>query len=124
VRAIPRIVLIICCAVIPAAAGVLAATWQIGPHPPGPYVMPVPVTELPKASCGSAATHRVDGDTQVLAADPGALTCFGAAARGCRLASIEVNEIGVDTGTTYVFVIGRVLAGRESQPLVSEAALV
>ena len=109
---ISRIVVIICCAVIPAAAGVLAATWRVGQHATGqhvtgPHATAMPVTVLPKASCGSAATHRVDGDTQLLAADPGALTCFGAAARGCRPASIEVHEIGVDTGTTYVFAIGR-----------------
>ena len=111
-RRIPRIVLIICCAVIPAAAGVLAATWRLGPqptghHPAGQHVTVLPLTELPKPSCGSAGTHRVDGDTQVFAADPGALTCFGVAARGCRLASIEVHEMGVDTGTTYVFLIER-----------------
>jgi hypothetical protein len=48
-------------------------------------------------------THRVDNDTTIIAADPGALTCFDTAARGCRPASIRVVEMGVDTGTTYVF---------------------
>jgi hypothetical protein len=111
-RGIPRIVLIICCVIIPAAAGVLAATWPFGPqpagqHPAGQHVTVPPLTELPKPSCGSAGTHRVDGDTQVFAADRGALTCFGAAARGCRFASLEVTEMGVDTGTTYVFLVER-----------------
>jgi hypothetical protein len=93
----PRIVVIICCAVIVAAAGALTAAWRIGQH----------AVVLPKASCGSATTHFVDGGTQVLSADPGALACFGAAARGCRFASIELNEMGTDTGTTYVFTIDR-----------------
>jgi hypothetical protein len=96
-RRIPRIVVIIGCVVVAAAAVALTAAWRTGQH----------ATMPPKASCGSATTHRVDGDTQVLAADPGALTCFGAAARGCRSASIEVDEMGVDTGTTYFFTIER-----------------
>ena len=94
---ISRIAVIICCVVIVAAAGALTAAWRIGQH----------ATVLPKASCGSATTHLVDRDTQVLAADPGALTCFGAAARACRPASVEVDEMGTDTGTTYLFAIGR-----------------
>lgn len=100
-RGIPRIVVVIIigCAVV-AAAVALAVTWPFGQHTAGQHW-----TALPKASCGSATTHGVNGDTQVLLADPGALTCFGTAARGCRSASVEVNEFGVDTGTTYVFII-------------------
>jgi hypothetical protein len=60
---------------------------------------------MPQARCGSAVTHGVDGDTQLLSADPGALSCFSAAARVCKPGSIEVTEMGVDTGTDYVFTI-------------------
>jgi len=38
--------------------------------------------------------------TQLLRADPGALTCFVTAARECRSASLGVTELGVDTGPT------------------------
>jgi hypothetical protein len=47
----------------------------------------------------------VDGSTHALSADPGALTCFTAAARDCRAASIEITEMGTDTGTAFVFSI-------------------
>jgi hypothetical protein len=43
--------------------------------------------------------------TQILTADKGALTCFAAAARRCASASIAITEMGVDTGTNYVFAI-------------------
>ncbi len=61
---------------------------------------------LPHASCGGAVTHTLDGSTQALGADRGALTCFTAAARHCREASIEITEMGTDTGTSFVFRIG------------------
>lgn len=61
--------------------------------------------DLPHPSCGSAGTHGLDSRTQVLSADPGALACFHAAAQGCRAASIDVGEMGVDTDTDHVFVI-------------------
>jgi hypothetical protein len=61
--------------------------------------------DLPHPSCGSAGTHGLDGSTQVLSADPGALACFHAAAKSCKAASIAVKEMGVDTGTDHVFVI-------------------
>ena len=99
-RGIPRIVLIIIGCAVVAAAATLAVTWPSGAHATGQHW-----TALPKASCGSATTHGVNGDTQVFVADPGALTCFGVAARGCKSASVEVNEFGVDTGTTYVFIV-------------------
>jgi len=58
------------------------------------------------ARCGSAVTHSLDGSTRALSADPGALTCFAAAARGCRAAGIEITEMGTDTGTNFVFTVG------------------
>jgi len=91
---IPRTAVIIC-AVIVAALGAAAAAWRISQHP----------SALPHASCGSASTHFLTSDTQVLRADPGALTCFVRAARECRSASLGVTELGVDTGTDYVFTI-------------------
>ncbi len=81
--------------VIVAAAAALAVSWW-GSRPPA---------ALPHASCGSATTHGAGAGTQLLGADPGALTCFGTAARGCRAASLGVHEMGVDTGTNYVFTI-------------------
>ena len=99
-RGIPRIVVIIIGCAVVAAAGALTATWPFGQHATGQHW-----TALPKASCGSATTHGVNSDTQVLIADPGALNCFGAAARSCKSASVEVTDMGVDTGTTYVFII-------------------
>lgn len=92
---ISRAAVMIICAVIVAAISVLAVTWQISMH----------AAALPRPSCGSGVTHHLDGGTQLLGADPGALTCFSTAARGCRPASIEVTEMGVDTGTYYVFTI-------------------
>jgi protein-S-isoprenylcysteine O-methyltransferase Ste14 len=59
-RPIPRIVVIIGCVVVAAAAVALTAAWRTGQH----------ATMPPKASCGSATTHRVGGDTQILAAEP------------------------------------------------------
>ena len=55
-------------------------------------------TALPKASCGSAVTHGLSAATQILSADKGALNCFHVAARDCKTASLEVTEMGVDTG--------------------------
>ncbi|TVZ03242.1 hypothetical protein EAS64_22705 [Trebonia kvetii] len=62
-------------------------------------------TALPKASCGRASTHGLNTATQVLSADKGSLTCFQAAARACKTASLAVTEMGVDTGTNHVFAI-------------------
>jgi hypothetical protein len=62
-------------------------------------------TALPRAVCGVASTHALSDATQILYAGKGALTCFDAAARQCRTASIEVTEMGVDTGTNHVFAI-------------------
>jgi hypothetical protein len=92
---IPRTAIIIC-AVIVAIAGSAAAAWKISHHPP---------TTLQHATCGSATTHFLTDRTQILAADRGALTCFGKAARTCTSASLRVTEMGVDTGTDYVFII-------------------
>jgi hypothetical protein len=60
---------------------------------------------LPKASCGQATTHSLSPLTQVFGADTGALPCFATAARQCQSASIAITEMGVDTGTDYVFAI-------------------
>ena len=91
----PRAAVVIICAVIVAVVGVLVVVRQISPR----------AAALPRPSCGSEVTHHLDGGTRLLGADPGALTCFSAAARKCRPASIEVTEMGVDTGTDYVFTI-------------------
>jgi hypothetical protein len=81
-------------AVIAAAAGGLAG-WRLSQH----------AAALPHASCGSAVTHRLDGSTRALSADPGALACIAAAARHCKAAGIEITEMGTDTGTGFVFSI-------------------
>jgi hypothetical protein len=60
---------------------------------------------LPKASCGQATTHNLSPLTQVFRADTGALPCFATAARRCQSASIAITEMGVDTGTDYVFAL-------------------
>jgi hypothetical protein len=91
---IPRAAVVIC-AIIMAAAGAVAAAWPTSQHP----------ATLPHASCGSAATHFLTGHTQLSRADHGALTCFVTAARACKSASLRVTEMGVDTGTDYVFAI-------------------
>ncbi len=88
----PWAAIIIGGAVIAAAIGVLAG-WRLARHP----------AVLPRASCGGAVTHSLDGGTHALSADPGALACFTAAARTCRAASIEITQMGTDTGTTFVF---------------------
>ena len=87
--------IIIAGAVIAAAAGGLAG-WRLSQH----------AAALPHARCGGAVTHSLDGSTHALSADPGALTCFTAAARTCRAASIEITQMGTDTGTNFVFAIG------------------
>lgn len=81
--------------VLVACSSALAVNRHSSPHSAAP----------PHASCGSAMTHSLDGATQILSADPGALTCFSTAARECRPASIDVYEMGVDTGTHHVFTI-------------------
>jgi len=91
---IPRAIVILC-AVIVAAAAAVVITWRVSQHQ----------TATPPASCGSAVTHFLNGQTHLLGADHGALTCFDAAARSCRPASLHVTEIGVDTGTDYTFTI-------------------
>jgi hypothetical protein len=62
-------------------------------------------TALPQASCGTAVTHSLDTATRVLSAGKGTLSCFETAVRHCRTASLAVTEMGVDTGTSYVFAI-------------------
>ena len=60
---------------------------------------------LPKATCGEAGTHQLSGATQLFRADKGALSCFATAVRHCQSASIAITEMGVDTGTDYVFAV-------------------
>ena len=86
---------IIICAIIAAAVGAAAAAWPHSHHP----------AALARPSCGSAQTHFLTGRTQFLAADPGAPACFVRAARECRSGSLGVTEMGVDTGTSYVFTV-------------------
>jgi hypothetical protein len=69
------------------------------------------VSALPKASCGSALTHGLNGRTQLLRSDPGALTCFHGAAQTCKTAGLAVTEMGVDTGTNNVITIERTASG-------------
>lgn len=61
--------------------------------------------ELPTATCGRALTRGLSARTEILSAGKTALTCFSAAARACEKASLQVTEMGVDTGTQYVFAI-------------------
>ncbi|MBS2537172.1 hypothetical protein KGQ20_30890 [Catenulispora sp. NF23] len=84
-------------AVVVLAAGSAVAATQLGGHNAQ--------TALPKASCGSAITRAVTADTSVTSADPGALTCFQAAARTCSPAAVQVSQRGIDAGRTYVFQI-------------------
>jgi hypothetical protein len=89
----PRAIVILSAVIVAAAVAVI--TWQVSQHQ----------TAAPTASCGSAWTHAVNGQTHLLGADHGALTCFDTAARACKPASLHVTELGVDTGYDYVFTI-------------------
>jgi hypothetical protein len=60
---------------------------------------------LPQATCGKATTHDLSRVTEVFQADKGALPCFATAARQCQSASIAITEMGIDTGTSYVFAV-------------------
>ena len=88
-----RVLIVIGCVVAVAIVAVAVESWRSSQQ----------AGALPKASCGSATTHRADNHTVIITADPGALTCFDAAAHSCRPASIQLVEMGVDAGTTYVF---------------------
>lgn len=92
-RGSTRILVFICCAAVVAAGAVLAEHWWVDRR----------ANELPMAGCGTAVTHRLDGDTQLISAQPGALTCFDTAAHSCASASIQLTERGVDAGIRYVF---------------------
>jgi len=83
----------IVCTVIAAAACGAKAVRHNSHHP----------VTLPHQSCGSAWTFFLTGHTKLLGADHGALSCFIVAARECRSASLSVTEMGVDTGTHFVF---------------------
>jgi len=97
VRRVPAaFVVIITSVFVVVIAGVGLAVWRISDHRP---------VALQRATCGWAITRFLNSDTQLFRAAPGALTCFVKAARACKSASIEVTEMGVDTGTVYVFII-------------------
>jgi hypothetical protein len=83
-----------------AVASAAAFALRVSHHPAAHHP-----AALARPSCGSASTHFLTSHTQLLRADPGALTCFIRAARECRPASLGVTETGVDTGTDYVFII-------------------
>jgi hypothetical protein len=109
--------LVLVAAVAGCAAGGHSATAGPGGQPTPtkqhtPAKQPTPAktpsgtpTALPAATCGRISTHGLNTATQVFSADKGALTCFQAAARLCKTASIAVTEMGVDTGTNHVFAI-------------------
>jgi len=65
------------------------------------FLEPAPLSSL------TAMMRRQDTPVALgaSAADQGALTCFDAAARACKPASLHVTDFGVDTGTDYVFTI-------------------
>jgi hypothetical protein len=84
-------------AVVLVGAGAAAATWRTSQHQRQHQAT------LALATCGSAITHFLTADTQILSADRGALTCFVLAARHCRPASLQVTVMGTDTGTQYLF---------------------
>jgi hypothetical protein len=89
-----RFALILMCMVLAAAGGgwTIWRAFQSG--------------RLPGASCGTAITHNLGGDTQILSeSDTSTLGCFAAAARRCKAASVGVTAMGVDSGVKYVFVI-------------------
>jgi len=91
----PRAIVILCAVIVAAAAATAVISWRVSQHQ----------TAAPPAACGSAWTHSLNGQTHLLGADHGALTCFDLAARACRPASLHVSEFGVDTGTDYTFTI-------------------
>lgn len=72
---------------------------------------PATPTALPTGTCGTAVTHSLNDSTQVLSADHGSLSCFETAARHCEAGSLAITEMGVDTGTRYVFTIAPSAAG-------------
>jgi hypothetical protein len=94
-RLTPKARAAIICAVIVAVIGAAAGGWKISHRP----------AALPHPTCGSATTHFLTGHTRLLTADRGALTCFIRATRECRSASLGLTEMGVDTGTNFVFTV-------------------
>jgi hypothetical protein len=92
-----HIIVVVCCAAA-LAGGAVVVEHSHAEHQAGPIVL-----ELPRASCGSARTHLLGGDTTVSNDEPNALSCFGEAARDCTSASIVVDEAGVDTGDMHFF---------------------
>jgi hypothetical protein len=58
---------------------------------------------LPQASCGWIGYDG--GSGKPYSQDPGALTCFNAAAQACKPGSIGLHELGADTTTSEVYSI-------------------
>jgi hypothetical protein len=84
------------------ATGPTDPTGQPTVKPPAATASP---TALPQASCGEAGTHKLSSTTRFFRAGKGTLSCFATAVRQCQSASIAVTEMGVDTGTRYVFAV-------------------
>jgi hypothetical protein len=98
----PRPATIAVCVLVVAAGAVIA--WWITRPPPA---LPLPHASspaLPQASCGRVITNQ-SGVLTTVGTNADALTCFAAAARGCKAASIAVTEMSVDTGTRFLFTI-------------------
>jgi hypothetical protein len=91
-------------AALAAMAG-CSAPGPAGPAGPTGHQTAGPPAVPPQASCGEAVTHDLSSITQVFHADTGALSCFATAVRQCASASIAITEMGIDTGTRYVFAV-------------------
>jgi len=88
-----------------AAHGSAGPTGPTGHPTAKPPTATAPPTALPRASCGEAGTHELSSTTQFFRAGKGTLSCFATAVRQCQSASIAITEMGVDTGTKYVFAV-------------------
>jgi hypothetical protein len=81
--------------------------------------VPTLVPTLPEATCGSAVGQLDSSGMLIVAiAGHGSLTCFTAAARECKPASILIVERGTDTGDDVFFRIGQ--GGKPGQCPVTE----
>lgn len=88
-----------------AAHGTAGPTGPTGHPTAKPPTATASPTALPQASCGGAGTHELSSTTRFFRADKGTLSCFATAVRQCHSASIAITEMGVDTGTRYVFAV-------------------
>jgi hypothetical protein len=71
--------------------------------PPVLLLLATKTAALPQASCGKISTDPMTGS--LADSDQGTLTCFDAAARACKAASIGVRVMSTDTWTDYVFTV-------------------